>query len=128
MFSINDNHTFLEMALVGTTSDNIEIRVYGKEGNIPHFHFDHIQSKRKGCIRIDVAEYFDHGDKYKDRLTNKEIKNLILWLKSDKTVFKKFGSNITIYDYIKILWDDNNPNYPLKEDYKIPDYEQLKNF
>ena len=31
MFNLNDKHTLLEMALVGKTSDNVEIRVYGKE-------------------------------------------------------------------------------------------------
>lgn len=106
----NYNHRLNEMARVGVVSDSVEIQIYSKEGPIPHFHFYHKQSKRRGCVRLDCAEYFKHGI-HVNSLTKKEIIDLNDWVRSDETPFKKYGANINIFTYMLILWNENNPNY-----------------
>lgn len=113
-------HTLYEMARIGNTSDNIEIHIYGKEGNIPHFHFYDRKDERMGCIRIDKAEYFSHGKgKYADKLSAKEIYNLIEFLNSQH---KRLP--ITNWQYLIILWNDNNPDFEI-DMLKTPDYSKL---
>ncbi len=117
-------HTLLEMARVGSI-DNIEITIYGGEGPIPHFHFYDKQTERKGCIRLDESSYFDHS-MYNDRLKRKEIIKLNDWVRTTKTVFTKFGAEITVFDYMCILWNDNNPTH-LIDSLEIPNYLTLNN-
>ena len=74
---IADDHTLLEFANIGTIKNNIEISIYTKDGKIPHLHFYCVQDKRKGCIRLDTAQYFSHGSKC-DRLNRKELKEFII--------------------------------------------------
>lgn len=123
-FELKDSHTLLEMARVGKIG-SIEIMIYEGEGPVPHFHFYDRQTERKGCIRLDVPEYFQHGI-YKDKLTRAERKNLNEWVRSFHSPFKPLGINLTVYQYMLILWDDNNPNYPIKGDPEIPDYLSLR--
>jgi hypothetical protein len=122
---ISNDHTLLEFARVGTIEDNIEISVYAKEGKIPHLHFYCIQDGRKGCIRLDVAQYFSHGNK-SDRLSKKELKSFIKWLDEDCHLFKVFNVSLKNYDYICQLWNENNPNNTFNFDLiDEPDYSSL---
>lgn len=117
-----DNDTMLvEMAEVGRFN-KCKVTVYGKEGPIPHFHFYDIPTKRQGCIRIDVAEYFNHG-KYNDTLSRDEIKILHMWLTSPHQSFGTYG--LSNYDVICIYWDDNNPNYRMPEKPTMPNYLEI---
>lgn len=109
----------LEFARVGKV-DGYNVSIYSKEGPIPHFHFYDDEMKKKGCIRLDKAEYFVHGDN-NHKLNSKEVKNLINWMLSKHRVL-----DITIWEYMCILWGDNNPEYLLPEDLVMPDYYQLK--
>ena len=114
------SHSLYEMARIGNTSDNIEIHIYGREGSVPHFHFYDKKTGRMGCIRLDTAEYFQHGrGKYADKLNSKEIKNLIDFLKEQH---KRLP--ISNWEYLIILWNDNNPNFEIDE-LPMPDYTKL---
>lgn len=127
MFHIADEHLLLEFAHVGTTKDNIEINVYSGEGNIPHLHFYHKQTNRRGCIRLDVPQYFSHGNKC-DKLKAREVKNFILWLNSNAKSFSAIGIDLTNYEYLGILWNDNNPEHIIDfTEFSQPDYSQLNN-
>ena len=122
----DDGHSLMEMAQIGTTSDNFEIRIYGGEGYNAHFHFRHIQSKRKGCIRLDVPEYFKH-DGNRDVLTSDEIDSLIVFLNSNNKEMLENGIELSNYNYLCILWNQNNPLG--KKDFskiEMPDYLKLK--
>ena len=122
----DDGHSLMEMALIGNTSDNIEIRIYGGEGYKAHFHFRHIQSKRKGCIRLDTPEYFKH-DGNRDVLTSDEIDSLIVFLNSNNKELSENGVELSNYKYLCILWNQNNPSR--KKDFDkitMPDYTKLK--
>lgn len=112
-------HTLYEMARIGNTSDNIEIHIYGKEGHIPHFHFYDKKTNRMGCIRLDKPEYFSHGKRYTDKLTSKEIKNLIDFLNEEHKALP-----ITNWKYLVVLWNDNNPNYSI-DILPMPNYTEL---
>ena len=120
-------HTALdEMAKIGKF-DNIEIIVYGNEGPNPHFHFKDIASKhyREGCVRIDIAEYFDHG-KYKARFTKDEKEELVRFLNSTTTKRSRFWNpSATNYDVIIALWNMSNELYEIDEDIEMPNYEEL---
>ena len=117
--------TLLEMAQAGVVDDSIIIKIYGGEGPVPHFHFYEVQSKRSGCIKIEEASYFPHGGKYLDTLKRWEVEELLKWLPQKSKFFEKRGLDVTNWQAICILWDQNNPQYELKEiDIKIPDYKE----
>lgn len=119
-------HTLFEMASVGITQDNIEIKIFGKEGNIPHFHFQDAKNlKRKGCIKILQPEYFVHKN-YTSKLNSIEKKNLIIFL--DELCDADFGykEGTTNYEVICYLWNANNPLSKIKvKEIQQPDYKQL---
>ena len=122
---IADDHTLLEFANIGTIKNNIEISIYTKEGKIPHLHFYCVQDKRKGCIRLDTAQYFSHGSKC-DRLNRKELKEFINWLSEDCHLFKVFNTSVSNYDYMCQLWNENNLDNTFDFDLiDMPNYNQL---
>lgn len=112
----------LEMAEVGRF-DEYKLLVYGSEGPVPHFHFESIKGKKKGCIRLDKPEYFFHG-KYQDRLNSKEVKNLIAFLTAPHRAFGDVG--ITNWQVICIYWNDDNTKYQISDKAPMPDYSKLK--
>lgn len=117
---LNSNN-LLEMAEVGRFG-NFKITVYGKEGPIPHFHFENLGENLKGCIRLDKPEYFKHGA-YKDELGNKYKKAMVSWLNSPHKSFGKY--NLTNWQVICIYWSDNNQDSLFGEDTPMPDYNKL---
>lgn len=117
--------TLLEMAQIGVIDGSIIIKIYGAEGPVPHFHFYETQSKRDGCIKILEASYFPHGNKHLDTLKRWEVEDLIDWLCRKSEFFEKRGLNLTNWQAICILWDQNNPNYQLKNpNPEIPNYDK----
>ena len=120
----NCNHSLLEMARVGTF-DGYTVSLYSSEGKYPHFHFYNSEKEIEGCIRLDVPEYFIHDGK-KDMLDSREKKDLIKWLNSYHKEYKALGVDLTIYKYMCILWNDNNPDH-IYNDLQMPDYKLLPN-
>lgn len=116
-------HSLFEMAQVGKFS-SYTVSVYGGEGNIPHFHFYTKDRSTSGCIRIDKAEYFVHG-KCKDKLSAQDKRKFIEWITSTETPFKKYTDKLTVWEYIKILWNENNEVYKISDDIPMPDYSLL---
>lgn len=117
----NSIHRIDEMARVGEF-DGCEISVFTNEGHVPHFHFYDKQTGRRGCIRIDKADYFFHG-KYKDTLDRDERYDLQRWLKSTYTGSKHF--NGTVFEFIVALWNINNDMFKIDEDTPMPDYTNI---
>lgn len=117
--------TLLEMAQVGVVDDTIIIKVYGGEGPIPHFHFYETQSRRAGCLKILEASYFAHGN-YLDDLKRDEKQELLRWLQKLNSSYKRRGLSVTNWQSICLLWDQNNPQYKLKNpNPPIPDYMKI---
>lgn len=117
--------TLLEMAQIGTVDDTILIKVYSKEGPIPHFHFYETQSCRQGCIKILEASYFTHGH-YLDDLKRDEREELVKWLKELDQDSVEQGVPMTHWKSICLEWNKNNPMYKLKNpNPPIPDYTKL---
>lgn len=114
-----NRHSIYAMARVGYTSDNIEIRIYTDDpGKIPHFHF--IGDGLDGCIRIGKAKYFPHGH-HKSKLNTKQIRKLVKFLKSNHR-----NSNVSNWRYLLDLWNTNNSDVELSDDYPMPDYLYLE--
>ena len=109
-------HSIYAMSRVGYTSDNIEIRIYTDDpGKVPHFHFR--SDKLDGCIRIDRSEYFPHGH-HTSRLNSQQVRSLVSFLRSNS----KKRPAMTNWQVVLMLWDINNSDIELGEDYPMPDY------
>lgn len=113
----------LEMSEIGRF-EGFKICIYGGEGPVPHFHFENKQEGISGCLRLDKPEYFDHS-KHKDKLSRKDLKKMINFLKSPHRHFGKFGMNN--WRVICIYWDDDNAGYPFNKEAEMPNYELLLN-
>lgn len=113
---------FQEMARVGRAGI-YDIYIYSNEGPVPRFHFRNAQTGREGCLKLESADYFSHN-RYTATLNAGERRDLARFLRS-----RKGSSNLTQFQYICILWNDNNTQYPLRMDpYKAsaPDYENME--
>lgn len=111
------------MSRVGFTSDQYEVYVNTDDGgNLPHFHYrkkddwDAFHS----CILIESPEYFAHGGE-EDILNAKQRMQLQKFLES-----KNKRLNISNWEYLCGLWDDNNYNIEVSETATQPDYTKLK--
>lgn len=105
-----------------TGNCNLIIAVGGNEGTIPHFHVfrkeEDLESWRNGaCLFLTDNSYFDHSGNT-ETLTKDELAQVIGRLK--ETVKKRKISN---WEYIVMLWNDNNPNYEIDYDTPMPDYD-----
>lgn len=105
-----------EMATIGEYKGYV-YRLYGDDGNIPHFHILK-DNKTIQCVRIDKAEYFTHSGKYTYELNSEEIKALIKFLNSRYPV--------TNWVYVVNQWNLENKNYQISDDLDMPDYTKLK--
>lgn len=115
-----ENEVLEEMATIGEYKDCV-YRIYGNEGNIPHFHILK-NNKTIQCVRIDKAEYFTHNGKYTYELNSGERKALIKFLNSKH--FNKYPE--TNWVYVVNQWNLENKNYPISDDLDMPDYTKLK--
>ena len=115
-----------EMALIGEFKPKYEVRVYGKEGPVPHFHISNPQTKEYCCLKICEAGYFNHSKYMTKFLTSKDLTRLNEWLKSVSNEFKVLNIGLTIYDNICILWNQNNPLHRIEIPSIMPDYEEVK--
>lgn len=119
----SERYPYLEMARVGTTENNLDIIIRTDDpGKIPHFHIiDKSDDKdNEGCIKILVPEYFDHGSKNM-HLNSSQRKELVRFLRS-----KHKKLNITNWEYLIILWNDNNSDVIIDDELEMPDYSKLR--
>lgn len=95
------------------------------EGKIPHLHFRN--QDRIGAIRLDIAEYFPHGNplKYTDKLTSKEQK-IFYYLMTAKQTKITFGEVKTNYQLSLYLWNQIPDVIQLDLNNQVPDYKNLK--
>ncbi len=120
-----NKYPYLEMARVGILECNLDIFIRTDDpGKLPHFHIvdrNNLDKRdNEGCIRIDKAEYFSHGNKTMT-LNSKQRKELIKFLNEKP----KNGLTDTNWRYIVALWNDNNSDVILPIDLEMPDYTQL---
>lgn len=112
-----------------TQGKTLEIYVNTNDpGKIPHFH---IRDKDNWgdfhtCVRIDKAEYFKHGTKC-DSLNMKEKKALQEFMYGDNKhrLYDEYGNRLNNWQYICMMWDDNNSDVEIAEETIQPDYTQL---
>ena len=117
---LNEEEMLLEMATIGRYG-KYTYRIYGNEGNIPHFHVLKDNNTIQ-CIRLDKAEYFTHNGKYTNRLNSGERKDLIEFLKLKH--FDKY--DITNWEYVVSQWNLENTKFIIAEDLTMPDYSKIK--
>lgn len=92
-----EKYPYLEMARVGITEDNLDIIIRTDDpGKIPHFHIIDRNNKdernNEGCIRIDKAEYFSHGNKT-TTLNSHQRKQLVKFLNETPAKSKHYETN-----------------------------------
>lgn len=117
-----------EMATIGTMSDTLTIRVYDKEGKIPHFHL----TKGTGpnftfecCIQIKRPEYFKHptskhkNNQKNDTVSKSQIIEVDTFLRSTHV-----RGRTTNWEVLLDVWTSCNPNTPIYE-VTQPDYTVL---
>ena len=103
------------MTRVGRLPGNIEIRIYTDDpGQVPHFHV--LGEGLDACIRIDEASYFPHN-RHTGRLNSKQVRDVVRFLKSEYRT-----RDMTNWQRIVDLWNDNNSNAELPDDFPMPDY------
>lgn len=119
-----EEHRLDEMARVGFV-DDFEVIVYTDDpGNIPHVHI--IDTATRGekfssCVKLEVAEYFPHGGKYKDKFNAKERKAFDKFMRS-KPRNNRYATN---YEYACAMWNDNNSKRNVDETREQLDYTKL---
>lgn len=110
-----------EMARVGIIG-GYEIYVHTDDpGKIPHFHIWDYSTKGEKfhtCIKIEVAEYFNHNGK-EDKLNHKLKKELVDFLE------KPYNTYLTNWQLLLIMWNINNSDVKVDEDQEMPDYMTL---
>ena len=120
------NKDLVEMAVLGDFSPKYTVRVYQEGGPTPHFHIDNKQTGESCCVRIDKAEYFNHEKHMTKFLTAKLKKNLVDWLNSNSSDYSILNINLTLYQNICILWNQNNPNWKLEKIPDMPNYLEIE--
>lgn len=120
------------MSRVGQISGNgVTFEIYvntNDAGKVPHFHMRDMNEwdKFHTCIRIDAPEYFLHGTK-QDTLSSKEKKLLADFMEAPtrKALYDEHGNRINNWQYVCMLWDDNNSDVVIDPEIKQPDYRLL---
>lgn len=116
------------MSRVGYIRDQkYEVYVNTNDGeSIPHFHLRDAKDWNKfhTCIKIESAEYFNHGEKT-DTLNHKLKADLQKFMESDVTISKYKGKFYNNWELVCFLWDMNNSDVMIKDDTIQPDYRSL---
>lgn len=102
-----------------------KVEVYSGEGQIPHFHIYNNDHSFDTCVCIHSANYFSHGNKYKDKFNSKQCKELDQWLRN------QFNEINTIWEIIRGMWEVSNPYCKFPNYLKVtkqPDYTKMKDF
>ena len=118
--NLYENEILEEMATIGKYG-KYTYRIYGNEGNIPHFHILK-DNETIQCVRLDEPKYFTHNGKYTYTLNKKERTDLIDFL--NEKHFDKY--DITNWEYVVSQWNLENNKYIVSDDLQMPDYTKLK--
>lgn len=100
------------------------VDIYDNEGNMPHCHIYNKNHKFETCVRLDKAEYFHHGGKYKDEFNSKQCKELNDWFSNTNGGDDSF----TNWEICRLFWNISATNSNRKK-IKIstqPDYTNIK--
>ena len=100
------------------------VHVYDGEGNLPHCHIFNNDKSFETCVRLDIAEYFSHGNKYKDTFNSRQCRELNRWFKKKN----KANESFTNWEICKLFWNVSATNYNNKNKISInkqPDYTKL---
>lgn len=124
--SIFDYSYFYEMAgrLPRDRSGNFNfiVAVGCDEGTVPHFHVFWNEIDMKGwrngaCLMFTENAYYDYSNNRKT-LNRKDLIALVSKLKENRKDIK-----ITNWEYLIMLWNDNNEDYEIPMDTEVPDYD-----
>jgi len=101
---------------------NLIIAVGQNERSVPHFHVFRSEKDKEAwrngaCLFFTENCYFDHSNN-KETLTRKELDMVVSKLKE---VNKK--RKITNWEYLVMLWNDNNPDYEIDDEIPMPEYD-----
>ena len=110
-----------EMAVIGPFNNTIYLQVWGNEGNYPHAHFYTNNRELKGCLRLDIPEYFVHKD-YDMKFDRKQKIELIKFLNQPNIDFPAYSNWRALVGY----WNANNRSHQMSVDTPMPDYTKLK--
>ena len=79
------------------------------EGKNPHMHFK--DANREGAIRLDIPEYYPHGNplKYTDKLTRRELKQFCALFNDE--IYKEACRLWNFFPDGLKLSGENKPNY-----------------
>lgn len=110
-------HSATEMATFETHIEKIQIKVYGNEGPVPHFHFK--SPTLDGSVCLDTPEYFNHGPDHFKSSTQRDA--IINFLKSSNDKLPEY----TNYQVIRFQWTACNPQYEIPVKAQMPDYSIL---
>ena len=117
-----------EQEIIGNKSFNpnkigrCKVLLYGREGNIPHFHIESLNRTFSSCICIYSNNYFSHGDHYKDEFNSKQRIQLNEWLNQPNAEFSKMSN----WEMICVAWDRGTPDCKFKEKVTTqPDYTEM---
>ena len=130
IYQSQDIYGMSRVGKISTDGDTYEIYVNTDDsGKIPHFHFRCINEWNKfhSCICIESAEYFSHGSK-DDKLNAKQRKELqkFMLASSSARLYDENGNRINNWQYICVLWNDNNSDVNICENIQQPNYLLLK--
>ena len=107
----------------------LKIEVYSNdnEGQVPHFHLFTPNHDFESCICIYSANYFGHGGKYRDKLSNKQCRILDEYLRQPH----KLMPTASVWNVIKGFWETGNTNCKFPEKRKVliqPDYSSMVDY
>lgn len=116
----NETHKLEEMSEI-VRKNNIIIKVFGREGYIPHFHI-YTTDGKKACLQFKENAYFAH-DKYLDTLDTNDLKLIMNLMKQESEDMP----GKTNWEAAIIVWNMNNASSDktkkLPLDLQMPSYK-----
>lgn len=95
----------------------------------PHFHVcidrDATTISTIACLRLDCAEYYDHGYKRNTELSQNLLNEIDSQLRK-KLDPKYFGYNNTEFDRLVRAWNAENPDNEIANNHHQPDYTKTR--
>lgn len=90
----------------------------------PHFHVLY-NNKTIACLRLDCAEYYDHGYKRDTELTQSVLNMIDMELRKSLNP-THFGNWSTIFDMAVGIWIHSNGKAYISNTLKQPDYTTVR--